>query len=452
MAFVNFYLIAGGAGSADINAGNTIGAAQATTTNGNWNAATGVFIAASGTPFASTVVGDYASVYIDGATIAVFVGKVTTVTSNVNITIDIATIKYGTAPTTSATARSCTINGSWNTEQPLTTVGLGAVTIPQSTKINIKGNLTTAATRSLVMIGTTTTPIWYSGYNTTPGDLDNDTTNSLAKPIWTIGATFALNTNAAYSIFSSLSVIGNRSAVVWNQTATPAIIIRCRAENISANAAAVAMVCNGAGAKYLYNWYKCPATATAVTTFGTSNTISIGCVATGGINSYSLGASTLTFTNCVSINAAGAGFLASTAQLQIFNCTVYGAATDGIKWTGTPSISSCIIGCLFSGLNGSTATTNGINNASGTNSGNVVMSNNDFYNVTNPMVGFGDTPTFFGQTDSNPAVVSASNMTPVGSSAAINNGFAGIFENQTFNGYTAIGAVDPQRTNGFFIQ
>lgn len=440
MAFTNFYLIAGGVGSADINAGSSIGAAQATTTNGNWNAATGVFIAAAGTPFAATVVGDYAAVYVDGAAVTLFVGRVTTVTSNVNITVDVATIKYGAAiPTTSATGRSCTINGSWNTEQVLAAGGLATFVVPQSTKINIKGNLTFAAARIISIAGSTTVPLWFSGYNTTPGDLDNDTTNTLAKPIWTTGANL-LTCSGTYQMWSSVSVVGNRSGAATTFSGSNQRFIRLRVENISANAAAFAATQNSSNNIYDSCWFKAPATGTTTAVFSMTTGASMrGCIFDGGGLAGLGSAATIPILRyCIFLNNP-IGILATTGVSNIEGCTFYNCTTDGIKWSGAPGAGSFITGCIF--VSGSSATTNGINNASGTNTGNIYRSCNDYYSITNPEVGLGDSPSFFGQTESISPVTSATNMTPVPGSNALIHGFPGIFEDQAFSSYLDIGAV-----------
>jgi hypothetical protein len=449
MAFTNFYLIAGGAGSADINAGSSIGAAQAAaTTNGSWSTVTGIFTAASGTPFAATVVGDYASIYVDGATVAVFVAKVLTVTSSSIIVVDVATIKYGTAPSTSVTGRSCVINGSWNTEQVLASL---TTTVPQSTKINIKGNLTITASRTFALAGAATTPLWFSGYNTTPGDLDSDTTNSLAKPIWTLNATFSINATGALQIWSGISIVGNRSGVVWQQNVNSLhLTSRCRFENTSSNSGAIAYTQNGNPGTMQYCWFKTPATATAqpvVATLGTGQLI--GCVAEGGgqVSFQPTGSNATIFINCISLNCAGIGFLFSTGASRLYGCVIYNSTSDAIKWTGTPAIGAAVVGCLFATIGGI-----GINNASGTNTTNVVRACNDYFSCSGGNeVGFGDSPAFFGQTESGSPITSATNMTPVAGSNAINNGFPGIFENESFSSYPAIGAVQPLAAGGVAI-
>lgn len=108
MAFTEFYSVSGGDNTA---AGSTTGAAVYTATNGGWDATTGVFTPASGNPSATVSVGMFASVYIDGATVAVFVGRVTAVDAT-TVTVSL-TVKSGTAPTTNANARTIKVGGAW---------------------------------------------------------------------------------------------------------------------------------------------------------------------------------------------------------------------------------------------------------------------------------------------------------------------------------------------------
>src|SRR5437763_1304956 len=106
MAFTEFYCDA--ASGAQINAGDN--KTVVTSTNGDWgNAAANRFTAASGTPFSGVSVGDFASVYLDGATTAVYIARVTAVNGG-GASLDLSsTAKCGTAPTTGATGRSCTV-------------------------------------------------------------------------------------------------------------------------------------------------------------------------------------------------------------------------------------------------------------------------------------------------------------------------------------------------------
>jgi hypothetical protein len=441
MAFTNFYLDAGGN---DMNAGSVQNhaAAAGPSTNGDWgNAAANRFTAASGTPFSAVNVNDWASVYVDGTTSgAVYVAQVTAVNAG-GASIDLSTTaKYGTAPSNSATGRSCRVGGSWLSEFPLTTL---TGTVPASTKINFNNNLTITASRTIALAGLTTAPLWFSGYNTNPGDLDNDTTNSLAKPIWTFNANFGLVTSGAHQIWSGLSVKGNASGVVWQSSSQSLMMSRCRVENTSSNAAAYAFQPTFTNT-IAYSYFKAPSTGTTngvVVANGTGSTY-LGCVFDGGgLAGLNLANNQNLVVRCVFLTNTGAGILCNSAQARIMGCTFYGATVDGVKWTGAPAAGASVVGCLFSGVNGGAATTNGINNASGTNTNLVFRACNDYYNVTNREVGFGDSPEFFPQTDSSPVATSATNLTPVATANARARGFPGLFENALFSGYSDIGAV-----------
>jgi len=454
MAFTNFYLVAGGTGAADINAGSTTGAAAYGSTSGNWDG-TSVFTPTDGSTPASTVAsGDYVSIYVNGGTVTGCVAKVSTVAAGVNgaITIDTSFI-YGTRPSSGTGTRSLKAGGAWNTEQVLAAGGLATFTVPQSTKINITGNLTITASRIFSMAGATTAPLWFSAYSIggTPGDLDNDTTNALTKPLWTVSGNFLLTASGAHQSWSGLSSTGSRNANIWAISAANIRLIRCRVTNTNSGTStkAVAYGVNGQGASSYYCYFKTPSTATAdgiVSTVASSVTFH-GCVFDTGGQSGVNGTSGLNiFRRCVFL-LNPIGVLLTTGEVIASDCTFYGCATDGIKWSGTPATAgssfpgSDISGCLFSGLNGSTATTNGINNASGTNTNAIFRTNNDYYNVTNTEVGMGDAFAFFPQTDSSAVATSATDMTPVSGSNARQHGFPGIFENETFSSYPDIGSV-----------
>jgi len=442
-------------GASNLNAGSTsanAGGSSASAFNyagGTFVRATGVFtVAAGANPLTDGVtVGTYASVYTTaGAVAATFVAQITARDAT-TITVDVTTLKWGVATSVSEAAAATTlkVSGAWASEVVLAATGLGTFTAPTSTKINFTGNLSVAASRVVSMVGAATAPIWISGYTTTPGDLDADTTNALAKPVWTLGATFQLSGTGVNQTISGLSLVGNRSGTILGPASATFVFVRCRSENTSSNAAATALTNNQVGT-LSYCWFKCPTTATSAGTVDAraSQMNCIGCVAdTGGLAGWNIGAVASAFFFCVGLNNVGAGLLASTAALRVVGFTSYGATVDGIKWTGAvaTNAATCVVGSLFSGLNGSTATTNGINNALGTNTNTIFRACNDYYNVTNAEVGMGDSPAFFPQTDSNAVATSATDMTPVAGSNARANGFPGIYENETFSAYPNIGAV-----------
>ncbi len=451
MAFTNFYIDASGD---NLNAGSVKAAAASLTyAGGTFVRATGVFTVASGAPDADGVtVGQWVSVYTtSGAVAATCVGQVTARDAT-TITIDTTKIVgLTTAVSETAAATTAKVGGSWLNEIVLAATGLGTFTAPLTLpmKINIAGNITITASRTISCAGAATAPLWFSGYNTTPGDLDNDTANSLAKPVWTVNSTFSITSSGAQQTWSGISVVGNRTGTIWTQSGANPALVRLRVENTSSNAGAIAFTANVSTCLAAYCWFKVPATATTTGCVSLSNTAKfIGCVAETGSGTGASGfsgaaTSAHVFLNCVVLNGVN-GFSFSTGGGQFIGCTVYNTSGDGLRWTGTPTAST-IIGCLFSTCGGY-----GINQGTGTNVNNLVFrSCNDFYACTpSPENGFGDSPAWFAQTDGSAVVTSGTDMTPVVGSNARAHGFPGLFENQAYSSYQNIGAVQQVATTG----
>lgn len=118
MAYTDFFCRSGGS---NVNGGALASNAEPgtnavyTSTNGNWSTVTNQFTPTDGTTPASTVtVGDFASVYLDGATLAVCIARVTVVAAGVNGPITLSTTsRVGTAPVTGATGRTIKVGGAW---------------------------------------------------------------------------------------------------------------------------------------------------------------------------------------------------------------------------------------------------------------------------------------------------------------------------------------------------
>lgn len=145
MGFTEFYSVSGGD---NLAAGSTIGAAGVaaapayTSVAGDWDGVS-VFTPNDGSTPANTVsAGDWLSVYITiGATVAVYVARVTAVAAGVNGAITVSTTaKSGTAPVTSAGLHTMTakVGGSW--AQP-TGATLFPVSFFKSTLTNVSGNM-----------------------------------------------------------------------------------------------------------------------------------------------------------------------------------------------------------------------------------------------------------------------------------------------------------------------
>lgn len=110
MAFTDFFCNA--ATGSNMNGGSSAGAATVTYTNSAWSTATNTFTPSSGNPQTDGVaVGDFVSIYTDGATAPVFIARVTSVTSTTFVVS--ATARGGTPPTTAASGISATVGGPW---------------------------------------------------------------------------------------------------------------------------------------------------------------------------------------------------------------------------------------------------------------------------------------------------------------------------------------------------
>jgi len=176
MPFTEFCCRSGGS---NINAGSLDGSSTEasttpvyTATNGGWNSSTGVFTPVSGDPSASVSVGQFASVFIDGASVAVFVGRVTAVSST-TVTVSL-TAKSGTAPTTNATARSIIVGGAWLGPNGSSAFPFGFVqsTLTNSAanppRVNFKNNQQYNVTASIAH--SLTGPVAWHGYSSAYGD------------------------------------------------------------------------------------------------------------------------------------------------------------------------------------------------------------------------------------------------------------------------------------------
>jgi hypothetical protein len=173
VAFTEFYCDP--VNGLNLNSGSTTAAAATyTATNGGWNSATGVFTPTSGNPSLTVSVGDFASVYTDGASAPTgFVARVTAVNST---TITLSTsAKAGTAPTTAGSGITIKVGGAWKGPNGASGFPFEFITNAlvdasfNAWRVNFKNsatyNVTAALTHSL-----TGAPGRFQGYSASPGD------------------------------------------------------------------------------------------------------------------------------------------------------------------------------------------------------------------------------------------------------------------------------------------
>lgn len=183
MAFSDFYCNA--STGDNLNAGSDAGGnAIYTSTNGNWNGST-TFTPTDGTNpvSAGVAVGQFASVYVDGASApTAFIARITSVTNSANGAIGVSsTAQAGTRPSNSATARTIKVGGTWKGPNaasgfPITFTNGGAGTLSAATdaslntvRVNFKNNSTYSISSGIT--GTVQQQvILLQGYGSTIGD------------------------------------------------------------------------------------------------------------------------------------------------------------------------------------------------------------------------------------------------------------------------------------------
>lgn len=341
MAFTEFYCDA--TNGANINAGDNTANGVVTATNGNWSTATNVFAAASGTPFSGVTVGEFASVYLDGATVAVYIGRVTAVNGGgTNITIS-STAKSGTAPTTGATGRSCTTGGAWlgpNAASgfPFTFVGVAMVnTAADQLRINMKNNSTYNITAA---ISASVPNIVIQGYTSAADDggrftLDGGTSGA-SYTLLTLSGTgiilkdAILQNNGATGSLSGLLLSGNASAavgVVVNSVRGLGINLQSGGGNRLTGCEVYS--CNQSNTASLAGiQVAVMATLTRCIAHDNTGSNTVGILHAGGTTSV------LTMIGCISETNGSHGLnVSASGPMNIYGCDFYNNTGDGVRLT-----------------------------------------------------------------------------------------------------------------------
>ncbi len=381
MAFTEFYAINGGS---NLNAGSDhtglepITTALYTATNGGWNGTTTYTPTDGSTPASTVTVGDFASVYLDGATVAVYIARVVTVNAGVNGTIVLSSsIKAGAAPASLGTGRSIKVGGAWvgpsgTSLFPLTLANLSTLAVSNTTKtrINLKNNQTYSMTTNTT-VGVGAGNITVQGYTNTAGDggrsvIDYGATTGIcwdttASGIFYIDLIFSTSagsgTSALIRANSGLGVVFYRCVAHGSQgsgfelQAGFAMAIECEAYdcNKSNNGNTGGFTTSGAGG---------------------APVIFLRCYShnhTGGTHAdgfFSVTTQTV-FQNCIADTCSGCGFHLNATGGAVINvecCDAYNNTLDGILCEGPDFmvIENCNLiknggwGINFSGLSGVT--------------------------------------------------------------------------------------------------
>ncbi len=399
--FSEFYCQSGGS---NLNAGSTTGNSAVYTGVGDSDG-TSVFTPSDGSTPASTVsAGDFGSVYVTiGATVAVFIGRITTVAAGVNGAITFSTtLKSGTFPASSAGAHTitCKTGGAW--QGPNAAVGF-----PWTFVTNSLTNLAGDAPRINMLAGTYSItaniadsnagPITKQGYTATPGDGGRFTLDG-----GTSGASYVLLTltgglqEFADAIFQNNGATGNANGVT-NTTgvnyfrrctftavrgngfsnAASADLEQCEAYacNQSNTSTDAGFFCNGA----LTNLFRCIAhdntgsnnNGFTIGTSATTRTMMRDCIADSNTLCGLLhggNAGNLTALRCEFYNNGADGIriagVTAAGRTLIEDCNFVANTTTGINKTDSLVHLINVINCGFQG-NGTTTTGLGNNNVEG---------------------------------------------------------------------------------------
>lgn len=352
----------------NLNAGSTTSDSAAFTyASGDWVQSTGVFTPASGNPQSDGVaVGDWASVYPDGSTVAVFVGRVTA-RDTTTITVSLLA-KSGTAPADGTGNRTLKIGGAWDGPD-------GAVVFPFNF---VEGALTNAAGNSprINVKGT-----YYAGPLTESGN---------NGPVWWQGYTNAIDDGGFANFYGSNNVAGyvlltisgkNRVfsnfqfATNGNSGNTTQHGVLCSSsENLIFNCVAHDMRVSGFAMSAASTFIRCEAWNNNLgnsSSFGGFYSGAAGCIMINCFSHHNLQANSSGFQsdgtqmvlNCISVTNGADGFRGTgDVQLSLVNCVSAFNGGAGVQMVGasgpiTDPMNINFINCLFVG-NAKSAVTN----------------------------------------------------------------------------------------------
>lgn len=397
MAYTEFFCRLNGSnlngGHLNSNAEPGTGAVY-TSTNGNWDG-TSLFIPTDASTPASTVtVGDFASVYLDGATVGVYIARVTNVAAGVNGTITLSTTAFsGTAPTVGVTGRTIKVGGAWKGPNAAENFPFGFITNAAVSaasvypRVNFKNDTTYAITAA--MTHANNGPTVFQGYTSTAGDLGRATIDGTI-----VGASYTMLTLSGTQcrivdlIWANNGTTGAAIAVTISGAGTTAL--RCvihdvRGEGLRLSASNAieceAYICNSSNTTSIGAFVLNDRVAQCIRCIAHDNAGNLNngfliagggslicCIAdTNGQHGIFTGASTspMNIINCDSYNNAGSGIAIgqSTTNMcvDIENCNLVKNTLFGINFVSTGAHTGYIFNCGFgsgSQANGSGTTNN----------------------------------------------------------------------------------------------
>jgi hypothetical protein len=358
-------------GGSNLYAGTLDGSAEASTTplvtytNGGWNSGTGVFTPASGNPIsAGVVVGQFVSIYTDGASAPTgFCSRVTGVSST-TITVHTGQ-KSGTAPTTAGTGITLVVGGAWlgpngTSSFPFNFLTSGSTnSSSNAVRVNLKNDATYSVTAALTANQALLT---YHGYSTMFGDGGRATIDG-----GTTGASFVLlNTSVAVVgwgnlIFQNNGSTGSASLFTSNQGRQ--LIERCLFQgsrgfgiDCSGGAGSVLIDCEITGNNLSNTASTAGARFAGYTVINSNFHDNTGSNTAGAIASAATGSA---FIGCVFDTNGAAGFQsAANGTHQFVNCVFYNNAGSGLNISNS-NTTTVARNCVFDSNGGHGLNANG---------------------------------------------------------------------------------------------
>lgn len=338
---------------------------------------------------------------------------------------------------------------SWTLAEAITNAAAGM-------RINVKAGLysQTSTNRTFINAGTQSSPIFWRGFTSTPGDLDTMPTAAriIASTIphvhFTSGrATISGGYQKFHNIAFTTTSVNNATLSV---TGGATELLRCRMENTNAGGSSYALNYTG-GPLAVINCYLRSTSSAHGMVVQASRSDVIGCVFDGcAVQLYATNGMMLIQNNYFNNAGSSSIEIAVTNQdFMIIGNTFYSPTNDGILFPASyaSSVRTTIINNLFHSI-----TTSGkaaIRVASGTIT-NVYRFANAFYNVTTKESGFGDTTDPYAKTESSDPFSVSEQPVISTESLSYQNGLPGLFEGPSvsYRSYASIGAAVPNITAG----
>jgi hypothetical protein len=335
MAYTEFCCRSGGSnmnGGAIASGGEPATSPVYTATNGDWNSGTGVFTPTSGDPSATVTVGDFAHVFLDGATTPVFVARVTAVNATTITTS--TTVAFGTAPTTAGTGISINVGGAWSGPSGAVIWPFGSMKFltnaVNAPRVNLKNDQTYSISASLT--ANQAGPTIWQGYTSTFGDGGRATIDGSTNTIALLNFTTSTANEAVDLICQNNGASGSNAAFT---TGTATVFRRCVANTVrgagflSSGFVGVALFCEA---------YACNASNTASSGGFVTIAQAIGCISHDHVGSNNCGFVTVaTMVNCIADTCGlrGVEIASTNAIVVLHGCELYNNASDGVRSSAT---------------------------------------------------------------------------------------------------------------------